>query len=88
MHPLVMIGLGLLSAAAAGLSAWALSLPFLTPLDIHFLLPWLGDMHLSGVLLFDLGVYMLVVGATLLILVALAHQSLRRPRKAVMPSAR
>jgi len=32
------------------------------------------------VLLFDLGVYMLVVGATLLILVALAHQSLRRPR--------
>ena len=74
-----------LDAATAGLSAWALSLPFLTPLDIHFQLPWLGDIHLSGVLLFDLGVYMLVVGATLLILVALAHQSLRRPRKAVMP---
>ena len=36
-------------------------------------------------LLFDLGVYMLVVGATLLMLVALAHQSLRRPRKLLSP---
>ena len=36
-------------------------------------------------MLFDLGVYLLVVGATLLILVALAHQSLRRPRKTVTP---
>ncbi len=85
VHPLVMIGVGLLAAATAGVSAWAVSLPFLTPLDIHFQVPWLGDIHLSGVLLFDLGVYLLVVGATLLILVALAHQSLRRPRKEVMP---
>ncbi|EWM45027.1 hypothetical protein D557_3016 [Bordetella holmesii 70147] len=34
-------------------------------------------------LLFDLGVYMLVVGATVLVLVALAHQSLRAQRKLV-----
>jgi multicomponent K+:H+ antiporter subunit A len=82
VHPLAMIGVGLLAAAAAGLSAWSLSLPFLTPLDTHLHVPLLGDLHLSTVLLFDLGVYMLVVGATLLILVALAHQSLRRPRTA------
>jgi multicomponent K+:H+ antiporter subunit A len=43
----------------------------------------LGDIHLSSVLLFDLGVFMLVFGATLLMLVALAHQSLRSPRKTV-----
>ena len=85
VHPLVMIGAGLLAAATAGVSSWAVSLPFLTPLDIHLQVPWLGDIHLSGVLLFDLGVYLLVVGSTLLILVALAHQSLRRPRKAVSP---
>jgi multicomponent K+:H+ antiporter subunit A len=36
-------------------------------------------------MLFDLGVYMLVVGATVLMLVALAHQSLRSPRKRVEP---
>jgi multicomponent K+:H+ antiporter subunit C len=40
-------------------------------------LPLIGELHLSSVLLFDLGVYMLVVGATVLMLVAIAHQSLR-----------
>jgi multicomponent K+:H+ antiporter subunit A len=77
-----MIGVGLLAAAAAGLCGWAMSLPFLSALDTHLHVPGLGDVHLSTVLLFDLGVYLLVVGATLLILVALAHQSLRRPRRA------
>jgi multicomponent K+:H+ antiporter subunit A len=48
----------------------------------------LGDIHLSTVLLFDLGVYLLVVGATLLILVALAHQSLRRARRTATPVER
>ena len=38
-------------------------------------------MHLSTVLLFDLGVFLLVVGATVLILVALAHQSRRGHRR-------
>jgi multicomponent K+:H+ antiporter subunit A len=45
----------------------------------------LGDLHLSSVLVFDLGVYMLVVGGTVLMLVALAHQSLRSPRRLVTP---
>jgi multicomponent K+:H+ antiporter subunit A len=85
VHPLSWIGFGLLGAAAAGLSAWWLSLPFLTALTTHVHLPLLGDIHLSTVLLFDLGVYTLVVGATLLILVALAHQSLRRARRTVTP---
>jgi multicomponent K+:H+ antiporter subunit A len=80
VHPLSWIGFGLLAAAAAGLSAWGLSLPFLTALTMDVHVPLLGDIHLSTVLLFDLGVYLLVVGATLLILVALAHQSLRRAR--------
>lgn len=40
-------------------------------------LPWLGTIHTSSALLFDIGVFMLVVGSTVLILVALAHQSLR-----------
>jgi multicomponent K+:H+ antiporter subunit A len=86
VHPLAMIGVGLLAAATAGLGAWALSLPFLSALDTHVHVPALGDIHLSSVLLFDLGVYLLVVGATLLILVALAHQSLRRPRAALAVS--
>lgn len=85
VHPLVWIASGLLAAAAAGLIAWWSGEHFLTArtLDIH--LPLLGDIHVSSVLLFDFGVYLLVVGATLLMLVALAHQSLRSPRKMVTP---
>jgi multicomponent K+:H+ antiporter subunit A len=85
VHPLEWMGFGLLSAAGAGLVAWFWQYPFLTARSLHLHLPLLGDLHLSTVLLFDLGVYMLVVGATMLILVALAHQSLRSPRKSVTP---
>ena len=86
VHPLVWIGLGLLAAAGAGMIAWLDALPFLTSriVDVH--LPLVGDVHLSTVLLFDLGVFALVIGATLLMLVALAHQSLRSPRRAVAPA--
>jgi len=85
VHPLILIGSGLLCAAATGLAAWSFSLPFLTALRGHWTIPMLGELHLSSVLLFDVGVYLLVFGATLLILVALAHQSLRRPRRTVTP---
>ena len=43
--------------------------------------PLLGTLHLSSVLVFDLGVYLLVVGTTTLMLIALAHQSLRSHRR-------
>jgi multicomponent K+:H+ antiporter subunit A len=38
-------------------------------------------------LLFDLGVFGLVVGATVLMLIALAHQSIRKLRAARMTTA-
>ena len=41
-------------------------------------LPVLGEVHLPSAFFFDLGVFSLVVGATGLILIALAHQSVRR----------
>ncbi len=77
IHPLTWITLGFLSAAGAGIGAWLTDAPFLTSQAWHGSVPLLGDMHLSSVLLFDLGVYMLVVGATVLMLIAIAHQSLR-----------
>jgi multicomponent K+:H+ antiporter subunit A len=43
-------------------------------------IPWIGKVPLASALLFDLGVFMLVVGATVLILIPLAHQSVRSPR--------
>jgi multicomponent K+:H+ antiporter subunit A len=70
-----------LCAAGAGVSAWLAGRPFLSALarDVH--LPIIGEVHLSTVLLFDLGVFLLVVGAAVLILVALAHQSRRGHRR-------
>ena len=83
IHPQYWMGTGLLAASAAGAGAWLASRTFLTNLSWELHLPLLGDLHLSTVLLFDVGVYALVVGATTLILVALAHQSLRSQRRAV-----
>jgi multicomponent K+:H+ antiporter subunit A len=83
IHPQVWIALGLLGAVLTGLGAWLASRPFLAAVaaDVH--LPLVGALHLSSVLVFDLGVYMLVVGAVMLILISLAHQSLRSPRSGV-----
>jgi multicomponent K+:H+ antiporter subunit A len=85
LYPLTLIGTGLLCAGAAGILAWWSRLPFLTARTVDLHLPFIGDVHLSTVLLFDLGVYLLVIGATVLMLVALAHQSIRSPRRAFTP---
>lgn len=83
IHPPYWIASGLLAAAGAGAGAWLAGQPFLTSLEMDLHFPFIGAVHLSSVLLFDLGVYGLVVGATVLILVSIAHQSLRSARKAV-----
>jgi len=81
IHPPYWMAIGLLFAAIAGVGAWLASRPFLTAMAAQLHLPLLGDLHLSSVLLFDLGVYMLVIGATVLMLIAIAHQSLRSHRQ-------
>ncbi len=81
IHPQYWIALGLLAAGGASMSAWWGMRPFLSAVAVDLVLPLLEPIHLSSVLLFDIGVYMLVIGATVLILVALAHQSLRFRRK-------
>jgi multicomponent K+:H+ antiporter subunit A len=87
VHPLRWIASGLLFAAAAGAAAWLSGLPFLTSLSGDVELPLIGKVHLASVLLFDLGVLSLVLGATVLMLVALAHQSLRSHRPPAAPKA-
>lgn len=73
---------GLLTACVTGLAAWGLGYPFLTSHTAHVRLPLLGEVHLPSAFVFDLGVFLVVVGATMLILVALAHQSARSHRAA------
>ena len=77
--PVRWIGLGLLLAAATGLGSLLFGRPFLTSGVGHVGLPLAGNVPLPSALLFDLAVFTVVVGSTTLILVVLAHQSLRVP---------
>lgn len=62
------IAIGLVMAAITGLGSWAFGRPFLTSWFDYFSLPWIGKFELTSALVFDLGVYLTVIGATLLIL--------------------
>lgn len=84
IRPQKWVGLGLMLTGLSGILAWWVSRPFLSALSVDFDLPVVGHVHLSTVLLFDLGIYMSVVGVAVLILVALGHQSLRFRRKTVI----
>jgi multicomponent K+:H+ antiporter subunit A len=79
IQPARWMGAGLLLAGATGAGSWAFASPFLTSHTAHLHLPVLGELHLPSAFFFDLGVFSLVVGATGLILIALAHQSVRHP---------
>src|SRR5690625_4367109 len=87
LHPQKWIAFGMIFAAGSALSAWWVQRPFLSASIADLKLPLIGSLHLSSTLFFDLGVYLLVVGSTILILVALGHQSVRFRRKQSMPSA-
>lgn len=78
--PVRWIAFGLLIAIATGAAAWTFDYPFLTSYFQYTELPYIGRVPTASALLFDLGVFVLVVGATVLMLVAIAHQSLRKPK--------
>jgi len=87
LHPQRWIGLGLLFAVLTGMGAWLFGYPFLTSHGAHLHLPLVGEIHVPSAFLFDLGVFSLVVGATMLILTALGHQSIRSHRAAQQAEA-
>jgi multicomponent K+:H+ antiporter subunit A len=72
-------GVGLAIAGCTGLGALASGHPFLTSAHAHPVLPLLGEMSLASAALFDLGVYVTVVAATLLMLTVLGAVSKERP---------
>jgi multicomponent K+:H+ antiporter subunit A len=78
--PVRWMGAGLLLAGGTGAAAWLFGRPFLTSYFSYVDLPLLGQVPLASALIFDLGVFALVVGSTVLMLIALAHQSVRSHR--------
>lgn len=81
IQPQTWVALGMITAGFAAMLVWLYGKPFLSAQNWDIELPIIGSVHTSSALLFDIGVYMLVIGSTVLILVAIAHQSLRFYRK-------
>ena len=79
VQPVRWIGSGMLLAILTGAGAWLFGRPFLTSYFGYVDLPVIGRIPVASALLFDLAVFLLVVGATALVLIALAHKSLRKP---------
>lgn len=69
------IGAGLGIAWLTGVGAFFFGRPFLTSAFGHPVVPLLGELPLATAALFDLGVYVTVVGATMLMLSALGSVS-------------
>ncbi len=69
---------GLAIAALTGLGAWVFGRPFLTSAHGPVPIPLVGELHLATAALFDLGVYLVVVGIVMLVLDSLSA----RPERA------
>jgi len=80
LRPARWMAVGLALAIVTGLGSLAVAHPFMTTHVWHFNVPVLGDIHLPSATFFDLGVFAVVVGAVLLLLTSLGHQSLRARR--------
>ena len=74
------MAMGLLTVLATGLASLVWGYPFLTSYTAHWTLPLIGDIHVASAIFFDIGVFFLVVGSTLMILTSIAHQSVRGHR--------
>ncbi|WP_438971308.1 monovalent cation/H+ antiporter subunit A [Methylophaga sp.] len=73
MH--IVIGFGLLAAVGTGIVSMLISYPFLTSAFTYLEWPIVGKFEVASAMAFDLGVFLVVIGATVLILVELGKLS-------------
>ena len=74
-------------AVLTGLGSWLLGYPFLTSGFGHPTVPIIGELPLASAAAFDLGVYLAVVGATLLALTDLGRLAGRPSAQPVQPAS-
>jgi multicomponent K+:H+ antiporter subunit A len=67
----VIMALGLILALGTGLTSWALNYPFLTSTYEYVKLPLIGKFEIASAMAFDMGVFLVVVGSVMLMLVKL-----------------
>ena len=74
------IGAGVLIATLTGMGSWLFGFPFLTSTFKYVTLPIVGKFELASAMLFDLGVYLVVVSTVLLILAGIGRLSQREEK--------
>jgi multicomponent Na+:H+ antiporter subunit B len=74
VDPRTLVGAGLLLAACAALGPAMAGLPLLTGVWTDVTVPGFGRLIIGTPLLFDAGVYLLVAGVTLLLVLTLAEE--------------
>lgn len=67
------VGWGLVVAVLSGLASWWFGAPFLTSTYDYPWLPGIGGVPLASASLFDAGVFLVVVGATMVMLMSIAR---------------
>ena len=72
-----LIAFGVLIAVTTGMGSWLFDRPFLTSWFDHIHWPLIGEFEVASAMAFDLGVYLTVVGSTVLILANLGKHSTR-----------
>lgn len=70
--PRLLVAVGLLLAMGSGCIAWLAGQPFMLGLWLPFELP--AELKVGTVLMFDVGVYLVVTGASLLVLLTLFEE--------------
>ena len=78
----LLLAAGLAAAGGIGAAAWAFGYPFLTTAHGHVTLPLLGEIELASALVFDLGVYLVVVSVVLMVLAELGKLSVQHEGRA------
>ncbi|WP_374705407.1 Na(+)/H(+) antiporter subunit B [Oceanobacillus sp. J11TS1] len=67
------IGIGLLFASLTGVASMLFGFPFLKHFFDYFTIPILGEVELTTAMLFDLGVYFVVLASALKIILTIAE---------------
>jgi multicomponent K+:H+ antiporter subunit A len=78
------IASGIAIALFTGVGSWFFGRPFMTTWFDYFDIPFIGEIELASALVFDLGVYITVVGSTLMILASLGQLTAETPKEEVI----
>jgi len=77
------IAAGIAIALFTGVGSWLFGRPFMTTWFEYFDIPLIGEIELASALVFDVGVYITVVGSTLMILASLGQLTADEPKEEV-----